>query len=183
MDFPIDFGENVVPSETGTVVVDGTSVGLTTGSPVFVVKQLDFEETRNFVDLYIDFVSQDEAHGVLTVSVDGELVSTIDERFDDERQLRISLPPLLGLHQLSFRLDPITGTDSSIEISNVCFGSASTAEVLRGDLNGDGAVDLLDVAPFVDAITASTYSFAADVNGDGEVNLLDIAPFVEAISS
>lgn len=53
---------------------------------------------------------------------------------------------------------------------------------LIGDLNGDGMVNFLDVAPFVDAILSNRFSVTADVNQDGEVNVLDIAPFVALIT-
>ena len=53
--------------------------------------------------------------------------------------------------------------------------------ILLGDVNGDGAVDLLDVAPFVDAITTGTFVPAADVNQDGSVDLLDVGPFVDLL--
>ncbi len=51
-------------------------------------------------------------------------------------------------------------------------------DILLGDVNGDGVVDLLDVAPFVDAITNGDLIPAADINQDGIVDLLDVAPFV-----
>ncbi len=54
--------------------------------------------------------------------------------------------------------------------------------VLLGDLNGDGVIDLLDVVPFVAAITDGDFVSAADINGDGLVDLLDVAPFVELLS-
>jgi hypothetical protein len=54
--------------------------------------------------------------------------------------------------------------------------------ILLGDVNQDGFVNLLDVAPFVDAITTGTFIPEADVNQDGVVDLLDVAPFVELLS-
>ena len=51
-----------------------------------------------------------------------------------------------------------------------------------GDVNCDGAINLLDVQPFVDLLTTGGFSDKADFNGDGQVNLLDIAGFVDAIS-
>ena len=54
--------------------------------------------------------------------------------------------------------------------------------LLLGDVNCDGEVNLLDVAPFVDLLTAGTYSIKADINQDGSVNLLDVAPFVELLT-
>ena len=54
--------------------------------------------------------------------------------------------------------------------------------VLLGDVNRDGSVDLLDVAPFVDLISNSGYQVEADVNQDGMVNLLDVQPFVDLLT-
>ena len=49
---------------------------------------------------------------------------------------------------------------------------------LLGDVNCDGAVDLLDIQPFVDLIVSQGFSDKADINVDGVVDLLDIGPFV-----
>ena len=51
-------------------------------------------------------------------------------------------------------------------------------DVIYGDVNQDGVVNLLDVAPFVERISTGSYQAEADINGDGLVNLLDVAPFV-----
>ncbi len=53
---------------------------------------------------------------------------------------------------------------------------------LIGDVNLDGFVDLLDVAPFVLAIGGSVFSCEADANKDGVVDLLDVATFVAVLS-
>ena len=52
----------------------------------------------------------------------------------------------------------------------------------RGDVNQDGSIDLLDVTPFVDAISAGSTQCEADVNGDGSVDLLDVGPFVALLT-
>ena len=51
-----------------------------------------------------------------------------------------------------------------------------------GDVNGDGFVNLLDVAPFVEILTSGGFSSNADINQDGFVNLLDVSPFVLLLS-
>ena len=58
-----------------------------------------------------------------------------------------------------------------------------TGEVatLPGDVNLDGDVNLLDVAPFVDLVSTGMFQQEADMNQDGFVNLLDVAPFVAAL--
>ena len=58
---------------------------------------------------------------------------------------------------------------------------AFAGELILGDVNGDGAVNLLDVGPFVDLLGSGGYLPAADINGDGAVNLLDVGPFVDLI--
>ena len=67
---------------------------------------------------------------------------------------------------------------NTAEPLNVTFGKA----VLLGDVNCDGSVNLLDVGPFVDLISAGEYLDKADMNQDGQVNLLDVGPFVAALA-
>ena len=55
------------------------------------------------------------------------------------------------------------------------------AEFVRGDLNLDGVVNLLDVALFVNAIVAGEFIPAADVNCDGTVNHQDVGPFIDLL--
>ena len=50
--------------------------------------------------------------------------------------------------------------------------------VLKGDVNMDGAINLLDVEPFVDALASGVFLAEADANCDGVVNLLDVEPFI-----
>ena len=59
-----------------------------------------------------------------------------------------------------------------------------TAEyiVLYGDANLDGAINLLDVQPFVNLLSNGDYLPEADFNNDGNVNLLDVAPFVDSLA-
>ena len=56
-------------------------------------------------------------------------------------------------------------------------------DILHGDVNLDGVVDLLDIAPFVDLLTGNGFQLEADINKDGSVDLLDIAPLVDLITS
>ena len=51
-----------------------------------------------------------------------------------------------------------------------------------GDVNHDGDINLLDVAPFVQLITSGTYQTQGDINEDGAVNLLDVGPFVQLLT-
>lgn len=60
--------------------------------------------------------------------------------------------------------------------------TVSEPGVLLGDLNCDGDVNLLDVAPFVEFLSNGTFSEKGDFNNDGFLNLLDVSPFVDLLS-
>ena len=53
---------------------------------------------------------------------------------------------------------------------------------IHGDVNCDGAINLLDVPAFVDAIVSGSFSPKADINLDGSVDLLDVSPFIELLA-
>ncbi len=59
---------------------------------------------------------------------------------------------------------------------------AAAGGVLKGDVNLDGIVDLLDVSPFVALLTGGGFQAEADLNCDGIVDLLDVSPFVNLLT-
>jgi len=59
--------------------------------------------------------------------------------------------------------------------------STFTSDLLLGDVNGDGQVNIVDVVVVVEMILGSEYDNLADLTADGEVNLLDILELVEFI--
>ena len=46
------------------------------------------------------------------------------------------------------------------------------------DVNMDGMINFLDIAPFISLLTIGDFQAEADCNQDGAVNFLDIAPFI-----
>ena len=62
-------------------------------------------------------------------------------------------------------------------------GLTVISDVLLGDVNLDGMITLLDVAPFVDLLTNGMYQVEADINKDGIVDLLDVSPFVDLLTN
>lgn len=101
-----------------------------------------------------------------------------------------------GTYDLLGDLDPVSGfgvivigvphqtTAGSLRFFDIVGDATISATVTSscpfepGDLNRDGSVNLLDVGPFVDALTSGEFACQADLNNDGDVNLLDVDPFV-----
>lgn len=59
--------------------------------------------------------------------------------------------------------------------------TAESSNIFLGDINCDGLINLLDVAPFIELLTSGEFLPQADINGDGLVNLLDVAPFIDLL--
>ena len=68
--------------------------------------------------------------------------------------------------------------------SGFTIGSIGVAipQVVYGDVNIDGMVNLLDVMPFVLLLSNTNYQLEGDFNKDGFVNLLDVSPFIESLT-
>ena len=49
--------------------------------------------------------------------------------------------------------------------------------VRKGDVNGDGEVDVADISAVI-SVMAGTPNSSADVNGDGEVDVADISAII-----
>ena len=91
--------------------------------------------------------------------------------------------------RFEFSWDSQDETEVSFDLQNKLvsgngndFGLDTIELAMVGDINCDGEIDLLDVAPFVDVLTGSDLTIKADINQDGIVNLLDVAPFVNLLT-
>ena len=63
------------------------------------------------------------------------------------------------------------------------YNVACASQVIPGDINQDGQVNLLDVEPFVALLSSGEYLEEGDMNGDGAVDLLDVQLFIEVLSN
>lgn len=70
----------------------------------------------------------------------------------------------------------VTFSNAQIEINPVVITP------LLGDVNCDGQVSFLDIAPFIALLSNSGFDVKADINSDGVVSFLDIAPFIDILN-
>ena len=61
------------------------------------------------------------------------------------------------------------------------FVKGGAPEPLKGDVNGDGEVNISDVNAMIDFILSSSEDPIADVNGDGEINISDVNEVISII--
>jgi len=94
-------------------------------------------------------------------------------------QIDLSAHPLYTDAIGRFRFDPMDAGDDAATM-DLYYISYALVDA-RGDLNGDGNVNGLDVSPFVDVLVGGPLDVVADMNGDGEVNGLDTGLFVAAV--
>ena len=55
-------------------------------------------------------------------------------------------------------------------------------DAVRGDVNGDGEVNIADVNTVIDSILDDVYEPILDVNGDGETNIADVNEIIDIIN-
>ena len=55
--------------------------------------------------------------------------------------------------------------------------------VILGDVNQDGVVDFLDIAPFIELLSSGEFQAEADIDMSSTVDFLDIAPFIGLLST
>ena len=60
--------------------------------------------------------------------------------------------------------------------------AAFSAPFILGDIDGSGAVDFLDIGPFIDLLSNGTFQAEGDIDGSTEVDFLDIGPFIDLLS-
>ena len=84
----------------------------------------------------------------------------------------------------------LTAADFTIEITSVNGGRGAISgfqivvgsSFLLGDVNRDGMVTFLDIAPFIDVLASNGDQAEADIDGNGVVNFFDINPFILLLS-
>ena len=60
-------------------------------------------------------------------------------------------------------------------------GPLFVSDVLFGDMNTDGIINILDVISVVNVVLSTSYDYLADLNSDGIVNVLDIIQVINII--
>ena len=67
----------------------------------------------------------------------------------------------------------------------ICTVCGAKKEYIKGDINGDGSITILDISALVKIASGDetvAYYAPPDINGDGSVTILDISALVKIAS-
>ena len=148
----------------------------------------DWDGDFSYGDEVIAVVRWENETGVATLwinPVDESSTSVMDDELPD------AMEPITSI---ALRQDSGTGSVVNIPVLSVGDNFADVLAAVSeptgggcpsgfepGDVNMDGAINLLDVGPFVSELTNGSMLCEADVNEDGSVDLLDVGPFVDLL--
>jgi hypothetical protein len=76
-----------------------------------------------------------------------------------------------------------TTTGQEIQFPDEICNVTSSSPSLRGDVNGDGEVNIADINAVIDMILSGRFDTKGDVNGDSEINIADINAVIDLILS
>jgi len=111
------------PYSEGNTSTGGGSVN--SGSPGFIVDLFDVGTPFNIISFEYEFLSAPGAEGWFSVFLDDDLIFETDERYTlaGTNHVDIPLVDLMGAGEylLTYRLDPFTEVQSSVQVSGVSF--------------------------------------------------------------
>lgn len=163
---------NYTQQDNGILEIEIGGSAVSTGYDFVNVTGTAFLDGTLQLDLINGFVpTPGQAFTILNVSP-GTLIGFFDNVGDNQR-----LDTVGGEGSFLVRYGVTSPNPTQIILSDF------QTPIVLGDVNGDGVVNLLDVAPFVAVLTSGIYNPAADINMDGQVNLLDVALFVALLTS
>ena len=149
-------------------VADGNSSG-PTGDTLTQAFLLTLDSSNNFAltnELVFD----------TTTTADGALAT-------NSLTLDLTNPLLEGqILQFGFRNTASGFNGSAVDYDNVQLLVSSTPVCLLGDVDLSGAVNFLDITPFISVLSGGTFQCEADVDESGEVDFADISAFLSILS-
>ncbi len=88
--------------------------------------------------------------------------------------------------KITFNKGHMLATDANAQTTDIALNELEsmyfTAKtVLRGDMNGDGKIDVIDVTALVNGVLNGNINEACDVNGDGRVDVSDVTTLINLI--
>ena len=84
--------------------------------------------------------------------------------------------------EMAYLTDWFTKRMDYLDTKRFDIASLPEEEPLKGDVNGDGTVDVADISTIISVMAGSATSAEADVNGDGSVDVADISTVISVMA-
>ena len=127
------------------------------------------------------------SHQRMTLIPADNVLSNSSNRYDlwpqgDLDSLTNYSTPAATVYTGEYMNKPITAMNVDQQSQTAGFWFMKAAPVhLKGDVNGDGEVNISDVNALIDAILTEKFADGMDINSDGEVNISDINNLIDII--
>ena len=183
-------GDSAEVLSTGKSVLIGANAGSNENS-LTIAGTLEANEVfvgneGNFGNQLIFEATASQTIGAITLFADNQLL--LEGDFSTFELLGAQLGATDLLYSIGGLTEPITG-DNVEDLLSLNFDSGTgftsitaVSPVLLGDVNLNGTVDFLDIAPFISILSTGAFQAEADVDQSGSVDFLDILPFIGILS-
>ena len=196
--FTVDAGTMPPPNDDwlDTIFIPDPDFSLT-GSNVDATVEMDEQQLTNTGSTVWWYFDADE-DGMITIDTFGSNFDTQLHIYEFPQSGQfVDLIPLVNNDNTGGLQSQVTFPVEAFQCYEIRVGGADGAEgdimltgvfvpqvcpFALGDVNMDGSTNLLDVGPFIAALSGGQYICEADVNQDGAVNLLDVDPFILVIA-
>ena len=122
--------------------------------------------------------------GAIRVFVTSQNLATFKGNGGDIAYIQIKATDSFpGSGTVSLKNSIAAEADATRHILADCTAKAGEQSTLKGDVNGDGEVNIADINAIIDMILSGRSDPSGDVNGDGEVNIADINAVIDIILS
>ena len=121
------------------------------------------------------------AGGTLTISSESFPDIVLDGEREGDNDLGSTFVPADTLVSILYTHTGPLGTDGP-RIISLSVNEVEATGCVLGDVNRDGNVNFLDIAPLISMLSAGEFSCEADVNQNGVFDFLDISPFIALLS-
>lgn len=188
-DFEIVAGE----AKTIAIILDNDTAYSAFQTDIYLSSGLEIEQEDGeyIIDLNTERTAKSHVvstykrdDGAIRIFVTSQNLATFKGNGGDIAYIQIkatnSFP---GSGTISLKNSITAEADATRHILADCTAKAGELSTLKGDVNGDGEVNIADINVIIDMILSGRSDPSGDVNGDGEVNIADINVVIDIILS
>ena len=183
----------IVAGETKTIalILDNDTAYSAFQTDIYLSDGLDIEQedSEYIIDLNPDRAARTHVvstykleDGAIRVFVTSQNLATFNGNSGDVAYILIKATdafPSSGT--ISLKNTIAAEANASRHVLADCVAKACKQNTLKGDVNGDGEVNIADINAVIDMILSGSSNMNGDVNGDAEINIADINAIIDII--